>query len=159
MALFVAVAWWLVTRFAGGWGIPYFSFTTDNGSSCTNTWGGYRCTQVTPADFAVYTGQPLPPGTTIVSATYVATHDYSLDAVLRTDAQQADAALKQLHSTYGECRNGPIPPELTDAKNVCRMANQDDTTDSGVPSPRIYSVTTGQAKDGQLITVVHIQSR
>ncbi len=40
----------MVTRYAGGWGVPYFSFTSERGSRCTNDFAGYTCDPVTLAD-------------------------------------------------------------------------------------------------------------
>lgn len=157
MALFVAVAWLVLSRFAGGWGVPYFSFTTANGSACTNTWTGYRCDTVTPADLQLYTGA-LPAGTTITSARLSVTHEYSLDAVLTTDAKHAAATGKALQSQYGRCGPGPIPSQLAKAKSVCRMSS-DVGGSTTRPSARIYAVTTGIVGGGKRLTVVHIESR
>ena len=44
MLAFVALAFWVVSRQAGAWGVPYFSFTSAHGSRCTNGFTGYTCT-------------------------------------------------------------------------------------------------------------------
>ncbi len=43
MGLFVTASLYVVTRYAGGWGVPYFSFTSERGSHCTNDFAGYTC--------------------------------------------------------------------------------------------------------------------
>ena len=43
MGLFATAALYVVTRYAGGWGVPYFSFTSERGSRCTNDFAGYTC--------------------------------------------------------------------------------------------------------------------
>jgi len=160
MAVFVAAAWWGLTRFAGGWGVPYFDFTTDNGSSCTNTWSGFVCDSITPADYALYTGRPLPPGTVIISGTYTVTHNFAVSAVLVSTKASAPAAYKALSQAYGQCGDGPTPDELADATEVCRMTTDDDAAATDRPPPdRTYTVTTGLLENGQRVTVVQIQSR
>jgi hypothetical protein len=37
----VLVALAILTQYAGAWGVPYFSFTTDRGSTCKNALAGY----------------------------------------------------------------------------------------------------------------------
>ena len=39
----VVVALAILTQYAGSWGVPYFSFTTDRGSTCKNELAGYTC--------------------------------------------------------------------------------------------------------------------
>ena len=53
MAGFVLILFGLVTRYAGSWGVPYFSFTSERGSPCTNKLTGYICDPLTLADVRV----------------------------------------------------------------------------------------------------------
>ena len=46
MAGFVLVLLAILTRFAGAWGVPYFTFTSERGSQCTNNFTGYVCTPI-----------------------------------------------------------------------------------------------------------------
>ena len=50
MTGFVMILFGLITRYAGTWGVPYFSFTSDRGSPCTNRLTGYTCDPLTLAD-------------------------------------------------------------------------------------------------------------
>jgi len=160
MAAFVAIMLAIVTHFAGAWGVPGFRYTSDNGSPCRNTWSGYVCGPLTRADFELYTQFTLPAGTRILSATVDATHDYSIDAVLLTDKAHQSAAGKALKAKYGACGSGPIPDELSDARQVCWMSTDDDATPVDKPPPPVmYTVTSGLRKDDSRVTVVHIQSR
>src|SRR6187549_3778376 len=89
MGLFVTASLFVVTRYAGGWGVPYFSFTSERGSHCTNDFAGYTCDPVTLADVEFFGDVNLPDDSRIVSGTYRATHDYRLDAVLEVPAPHA----------------------------------------------------------------------
>ena len=161
MAVIVACLCGIILLFGGRWGLPYFSFTSDNGSPCVNTWGGYSCSSLTTDDFELYSQFELPPGTTIRSASYAATSNYSLDAVLVTDKAHAAQALKALTTKYGTCRTGQqVPSQLSGATKECRMSTDDEPVATDKAPPAIlYTVATGLAKDGSRITVVHIQSR
>ena len=87
----VAIVFAILTQFAGHWGVPYFSFTTDRGSTCTNDWTGYTCDQLTVNDLNWWGDTALPADTSIRSARYVSTHDYTLDATVEVPEQQAAA--------------------------------------------------------------------
>ena len=50
MGGFVVLAFVVLSRYAGSWGVPYFSFTTERGSTCINHFAGYTCTQLTLAE-------------------------------------------------------------------------------------------------------------
>lgn len=160
MAVFAGALLWVLTRFAGGWGVPYFSFTTDNGSTCTNTLTGFVCNSITPADFALYSRQALPPGTVIVAGSMEITHNYTINAVLVTTKAQAANAAKVLTKEFGACGTGPTPAELAKATKICRMTTDDDVPDTDRPPPeKTYTVTTGLMNNGQRVTVLQIQSR
>jgi hypothetical protein len=90
-------------------GVPYFSFTSERGSHCTNDFAGYTCEPVTLADVEFFGDVDLPEDSTIISGTYRSTHDYRLDAVLQVPAPHAAAALSGLHESFGKCQPG-IPP-------------------------------------------------
>ncbi len=90
MTGFVLILFGLVTRYAGGWGVPYFSFTSERGSPCTNKLTGYVCDPLTLADVQFYSDAELPDDTKVISGTYVATHDYVLQA--RLEVPKASAA-------------------------------------------------------------------
>ena len=72
----------ILTRFAGAWGVPYFTFTSERGSECTNNFTGYVCTPITLAEVEFYADLDLPDDTEVVSGTYRSTHDYQLEALL-----------------------------------------------------------------------------
>src|SRR5215207_2796283 len=84
MAAFVLIALAIVTQYAGGWGVPYFSFTSERGSPCRNNLSGYTCTPLTLADLEFYGDVDLPDDSRMLSGTYTATHDYQL-----TDARRS----------------------------------------------------------------------
>src|SRR5215218_9585933 len=56
----VAVALAILTQYAGAWGVPYFSFTTDRGSTCKNALAGYTCSAMTLADVEYIGNLDLP---------------------------------------------------------------------------------------------------
>lgn len=159
LVLLTAIAFAILSQFAGGWGIPYFPFTTANGSKCTNTWTGYTCPALTRADFELYAETTLPIGTRIRSASYTVTNDVTVDAALVTNKSSVDAARKQLVEGFGGCGSGPVPDQLANATHVCRMSTDDDTATDKPPPPRLFSVVTGIMADGSMVTVLHIQSR
>ena len=70
LVLAVLVALLILARFAGGWGVPYFSTTTDRGSHCVNTFTGFECDSLTLADVGYFGDVELPPDTRVVSAHY-----------------------------------------------------------------------------------------
>ena len=72
-----------MTRYAGAWGVPYFTFTSERGSTCTNNFTGYTCEPLTLAEVEFYGDLDLPDDTRVISGNYNATHDYRLEASLR----------------------------------------------------------------------------
>lgn len=160
MALFVLCALSIVLRYAGGWGVPYFSFSTDRGSPCVNNIAGYTCTPTTLADVEYFGDVDLPADTRVVSGTYRATHDYQLNAVLEVPAKSAPAALKALNASFGPCRaDQPSPVNTTGLTKICIMANDDAALDNGEPSSRVFSIGTGLRKDGTRLIGLAIRSR
>ncbi|MCW2810729.1 MAG: hypothetical protein JWP61_1187 [Friedmanniella sp.] len=150
----------VLTRYAGGWGVPYFSFVSERGSTCRNDLTGYTCSPVTLADVEFYADVDLPEGTQVLSGSYRSTHDYRLEAVLRADKAHAAATLKSLQKAFGRCQ--PDHPSGLDAEHlskVCVLSNDGEVTQSGEPSSRLYTVGTGLAKDGTREIALAIRSR
>jgi hypothetical protein len=77
LVLCVILALLVLARFAGGWGIPYFSTTTDRGSRCVNTFTGFECPSLTLADVEYFGDVDLPDDTRVVRSRYV--HPSPLD--------------------------------------------------------------------------------
>ncbi len=100
----------LVARYAGGWGVPYFTFTTERGSTCKNGFTGYTCAPLTLADVEFFGQVDLPDDTAVETATYRATHDYRLDARLQVPAGSAEVGLTALVEAYGKCGTGRPSP-------------------------------------------------
>lgn len=160
MGLFVAAGLFVLTRYAGAWGVPYFSFTTERGSPCRNGITGYTCEPLTLADVEYYGFLDLPDDTTVTTATYRSTHDYTLEATLHVPKRSAGQALKNLRSAFGGCHDDHLSTLPSDGlRQVCVMANDDTLTESGEPSGRLYTVGTGVAKDGSRTVALIIKSR
>ncbi len=162
MAVFVGVALLIVTRYAGGWGVPYFSFTTDRGSHCVNNFTGYVCTPTTLADVEYFGDIDLPDDTTVRSGTYRSTHDYQLESLLDVPAGSSAAALKALNEAFGKCLPGhPSPISTQGLTKTCVMANDDTTVvdSGGEPASRLYAIGTGLRKDGTRVIGLSIKSR
>jgi hypothetical protein len=159
MVLFVGVALAIVARYAGGWGVPYFSFTSDRGSPCKNTLTGYVCTPLTLADVEYWAEIDLPDTTVVKDGTYTATHDYQLTASLVVPAADAAATMKTLQESFGKCGSHAAPMDTTGLKSVCVMANDDAVTESGQASSRLWAVGTGKTAEGNLIVGMSIKSR
>ena len=160
MAGFVLVVFVILARYAGAWGVPYFSFTTERGSTCKNTFTGYICTPITLAEVEFFGEFDLPDNTTVVQGSYRSTHDYVLEAVLEVPRASSGAALKSLNSNFGRCVKGqPSPLNTAGLTNVCVLATDDTIQESGEPASRIYSIGTGVRKDGARAIALLIKSR
>ena len=160
LVLAVMAALLVLARFAGGWGVPYFSMTTDRGSRCVNTFTGFDCSSVTLADIAYFGNVELPPDTRVVSSHYHSTHDYQLEAVLEIPPASAPAALAALEDTFGSCvKNHPSPLSEAGLKSLCIIANDQDTTQSGVPDSRLYVVGTALRADQTRVVNLSVRSR
>jgi hypothetical protein len=160
MLAFVAGCLAILVRYAGGWGVPYFPFTTDRGSECVNRFAGYVCSPLNLADVEYYADLDLPGGTRVVSGTYASTHDYSLESRVEVPAKSAAAALKSLNQAYGGCvADHPAPFDTSGLTKICVLANDDAVVDSGEPTGRLYSVGTGLKKDGTRVIGLSIRSR
>ena len=160
MTAFVMIVFSLVTRYAGSWGVPYFDFVSDRGSTCTNTLTGYTCEPLTLADVQFYSDVELPADTAVVSGSYRATHDYQLQAVLEIPKGSSAAGLQSLQAEYGGCVAGhPSPLDGRGLGRTCVMANDDAVTRSGEPPSRLWVVGTGVRKDGTLVVDMSVRSR
>jgi hypothetical protein len=160
MALFVVAALAIVMRYAGGWGVPYFSFTTERGSRCQNTLTGYVCEPPNLADVEYFGDISLPADTQVVTGIYRATHDYQLDATLAVPAPSAARAMTNLTRAFGKCRpDQPSPIDTRGLRTVCVMATNDAVAASDEPSSRVYSVVTGLRGDGTRVIGLSIHSR
>jgi hypothetical protein len=160
MAAFVIIALAIVAQYAGGWGVPYFHFTSDRGSPCRNNLTGYTCSPLTLADLEFYADIDLPDNSKIISGSYVATHDYQLDAQVEVPPASAKQALAGLKDAYGACHpNHPSTLDATGLREVCVLANDDVLTKSGELSSRLYAIGTGLRADGTRLIALTMKSR
>jgi len=160
MAAFVIIALAIVAQYAGGWGVPYFRFTSDRGSPCRNNLTGYTCSPLTLADLEYYADIDLPDNSKIISGSYVATHDYQLDAQVEVPPASAKQALAGLKDAYGACHpNHPSTLNATGLREVCVLANDDTLTKSGDLSSRLYAIGTGLRADGTRLIALTMKSR
>lgn len=158
----VAVLLAVLTRFAGAWGVPYFSFTSDRGSGCVNTWTGFSCDRLSLAEVEWRADVDLPASTQVLSGRYVSTHDYTIDATLRTPKADAAAALEALQGSFGKCLDDrPAPTGAGGLKSLCVLADDLSDADSDDPgkSSRLYTVGTGLDRNGDRVTVLSVRSR
>ena len=161
MAGFVMILFGLVTRYAGTWGVPYFDFTSERGSPCTNKLTGYVCDPLTLADVEFYSDAELPADTKVINGTYTATHDYTLHARMEVPKASAAVAMKGLAEEFGRCVTGhPVPIETTQLTAVCVLANDDAVTREGEPPSRLFVIGTGiRTDDGTRVIDMSIRSR
>ena len=160
MVGFVLVAFAVLVRYAGPWGVPYFSFTSERGSRCTNNFTGYVCTPTTLEEVEFYAELDLPDDTRVVQGTYRSTHDYHLDALLEVPAASSAAALKSLNEAFGPCLpSHPSPLNTQGVTKLCTMATVDAFNDAGEPASRLYVVGTGVRRDGSRPISMTIRSR
>lgn len=156
----LAIAFGLVLQYAGSWGVPYFSYTSDRGSPCRNTLTGYTCQPLTLADLEYYTDLDLPKGSRVVEGFYTATHDYQLEARVSVTAASAPAALTALHASFGRCQpDHPSPLDRRGLRQLCVMANDDAVTQGADLDSRLYAVGTGLRKDGRRDIKMIVKSR
>lgn len=159
MIAIVVILLAIVLRNAGAWGVPFFSFESDRGSDCKNSFTGYTCESLTVEDIEWYGDVNLPADTSVVTSSYTATHDYELVANLEISKKSSAAGYKALRAAYGKCVAGHFTPLDTNGlKDVCVMAN-DQVTEGGTPSGRIFNVGTGVRKDGVRVVALSVKSR
>ena len=146
---------------AGEWGVPYFTFTTEHDTTCTNTWIGHTCEDVTLADFEEWAKLDVPEGTTLLSATYTKRNaDFEVVAELRTDAKHAKSFGKALKEQYGGCQDaGFRPTELEGYEQVCLVNSVLARGTQDAPLTRRWMVSTGVAEDGTRLTLLTFASR
>lgn len=160
LVLSVIVALLVLARFAGGWGVPYFSTTTDRGSRCVNTFTGFECPSLTLADIGYFGDVEMPAGTRVVSSHYRSTHDYQLEAQLEVPPARAAQALAALQDSYGRCvKNHPSPLTERGLRSLCILANDQATTSSGTPDSRLYVVGTALRADKTRVVNLSVRSR
>lgn len=162
MIVLVIGGFLILSRYAGGWGVPYFSFTTDRGSLCTNDFTGYHCDNVSKADVVWWGDLTLPDSAAVESARYKSTHDFTLDAVVRVPKADAAHTYASLRKTFGDCiADHPTRLDTDGLGGVCVMANDasDSTGDSTPLADTLYEITTGVEKDGTLVIGIHEESR
>ena len=160
MAGVVTLGFLVLSRYAGAWGVPYFSFTTERGSTCKNDFTGYTCTPLTLAEVEFHGEVDLPDDTSVISGTYRSTHDYQLNSVLDVPAASAPVAIKALNEAFGPCVRGqPAPLDTTGLTAVCVITNNDAVSENGEPASRIYTIGTGVREDGSRPILLSIKSR
>jgi hypothetical protein len=160
MGGFVVLVFVVLSRYAGSWGVPYFSFTTERGSTCTNDFAGYTCTELTLAEVEYFGQFDLPDDATVLQGRYRSTHDYQLDALLSVPPASSAAALKSLNSNFGRCVKGRLSPlDARGLTKICVLATDDTVRESGEPASRLYSIGTGVHKDGTRTIALSIESR
>jgi hypothetical protein len=156
----VAVALAILTQYAGSWGVPYFSFTTDRGSTCKNDLTGYTCPAVTLAEVEYVGNVDLPDNSSVVAGTYRSTHDYQLEAVIEVPSASAVQALASLNHAFGDCIDElPSPMGTKDMRENCVLANADAVEVTDEPSSRLYMIGTGVREDGTRVIGMVIRSR
>ena len=156
----VAVALAILTQYAGSWGVPYFSFTTDRGSTCKNGLAGYTCSTMTLDDVEYIANVDLPDDSSVVAAGYRSTHDYEMEAIIEVPSVSANQALASLNLAFGECIDElPSPVSTEGIVNNCVMANADAVDLSEEPSNRFYIIGTGVRSDGTRVIRMVIKSR
>lgn len=162
MLIILAIPVLVLSRYAGEWGVPYFSFTTERGSTCTNDFVGHHCDDVTVEDLRWWGELPLPDSTTVLSSHYKATHDFTLDAVAEVAKEDRRSTARALRKRFGNCRpDQPTPLDTTGLKSVCVMANDaSDSTSSTAPMANtLYVITYGVQPDRTLLVGIHQESR
>jgi hypothetical protein len=156
----VAVALAILTQYAGAWGVPYFTFRNDRGSTCKNDLAGYTCSPMTLADVEYFGDVDLPENSAVVAGTYRATHDYQMEAIIEVPLDSADHALTSLNQAFGDCISElPSPLTAKGIRDTCVMANDDVFTESEEPSGRLYLIGTGIRQDGTRVIGMVIKSR
>ena len=160
MALVVVVIGAVVVSRAGRWGVPGFSFTNEQGSTCRNNLTGFTCDPITLDQVAEVARMRFPADTRIVAGRYRQTHDFFLTTRLEIPASEADAVATSLHKAYGPCLTGHASPLPTSGlKGRCVMSNEDAAGPGKRPDDRIYTVASGVRADGVRIVQIELRSR
>lgn len=162
MLVVAAIPLLILSRYAGDWGVPYFTFTTDRGSVCTNDFTGYHCDDLTLDDIRWWGDIDLPDSTVIKSSRYKSTHDFDLDALVEVPKSDAKKTVAGLKKTFGDCiEDHPTRMDTDGLKGACVLANDaTDSTDSdNLQADTLYEITFGTRKDGTLVINIHEESR
>jgi hypothetical protein len=162
MVVLVAIPIVILSRFAGGWGVPFFSFTTDRGGKCTNTLTGYKCNRLTVADISWWGDIKLPQHTKIIRAHYESDQAFELNAVVVVPKTAAKSTYKKLHKTFGSCgRKRPGNVDTSKLNHGCTIANQetDPRRRHGPVADRNYVINTGLRHDGKRVIGIKEKSR
>ncbi|GAB3925300.1 hypothetical protein GCM10011575_05360 [Microlunatus endophyticus] len=161
MIVLAATPFFILSKYAGGWGVPYFSFVTSRGTTCTNDFTGYTCDHLTRADIEWWGDLTLPTGTKILSSHYESTHDFTLDALVEIPVADQKHTLAELQKSFGDCiADHPTSMDTTGVKKLCVRANDaSDPMDSSPLSDTLYEISTGYRANGALVLNIHEQSR
>lgn len=160
MAVVVVIVFVVILINAGRWGVPLFPFTNEHGSKCKNNFTGHTCHPMTKEDVAHRSQIEIPAEAELVDGMWSETHDYVLNARLTYPAATAPQEWKKLGETFGPCF-----PDLPNAlhgqpgvSEICTMTNAGIGA-GGDPTPRIWSVSTGNLPDGRMAVQIDIRSR
>lgn len=162
MIILAAAPFVILSRYAGGWGVPYFTFVTDRGTTCTNDFTGYHCDNLTRADIEWWGDVQLPAKTKLIRSHYKSTSDFTLDALVEIPVAEQKHTLVVLAKNFGGCQpDHPTRMDTAGLTKVCVRANDaTESMDSSKPlSDTLYEVTTGYRKNGALLLNIHEESR
>ncbi|QGN33108.1 hypothetical protein [Microlunatus sp. Gsoil 973] len=162
MIIVAAIPFVILSRYAGGWGVPYFSFVTDRGTTCVNDFTGYHCGNLTRADIEWWGDIKLPVGTKLISSHYKSTHDFTLDALVEIPVAKQKPTLRSLEKSFGKCvADHPTVMDTTGLKRICVRANDaSEDSDSSRPlADTLYEVTSAYRRNGALLVNIHEESR
>jgi len=162
MIIVAATPFVILSRYAGGWGVPYFSFVTDRGTTCVNDFTGYHCDDLTRADIEWWGDIDLPEGTKLISSHYKSTHDFTLDALVEIPVAKQKHTLRTLDKAFGPCiADHPTRLETKGLKKICVRANDAsaESDSSGPLADTLYEVTSGFRKNGAMLVNIHEESR
>lgn len=162
MIIVAATPFVILSRYAGGWGVPYFTFVTDRGTTCTNDFTGYHCDHLTKADIEWWGDIRLPARTRLISSYYKSTNNFRLDALMEIPASKQKWMTAELQKSFGPClADHPTRMDTTGLRKLCVRANDvSDSIDSSKPlADTLYEVTTGFRKNGAMYLNLHEESR
>jgi hypothetical protein len=160
MIILAATPFVILSHYAGRWGVPYFTFTTDRGTTCTNDFTGYHCDHLTVSDITWWGDIRLPPGTRVVSSYYKSTHNFRLDAVVEIPSDQVGWTINTLRQSFGTCVPGhPTQTATEDLTSKCVRANDASDDESSRLPDTLYEITTGYNKKHVVVVGIHEESR
>ncbi|MBO0812517.1 MAG: hypothetical protein J2P23_10790 [Microlunatus sp.] len=162
MIVVAATPFLILSRYAGGWGVPYFTFTTSRGSTCTNDFTGYHCDDLTLADVEWWGDVDFPAHTVVVSSHYKSTNEFTLDAELEIPAAAEKSTAAKLTKIFGGCvQDHPTTLNTDGLTKMCVRAN--DASDPMLAdkpmSNTLYVVTTAYRHGGGMVVGLHEASR